>query len=546
MSIYASLLPLTLDSGASVKYTLDGVILDCNPGVVCAGRISLNAFRSWLTPASIGEEPVRIEAIVDYRFPFANNSIPLAFTVIYDTVTSPGDTTITTTTTAGGDLPDGFPESPYSPYFDIATDAEYVGPVVVCSSYTFVSDVDTACSQQLLHKSDSSSDFVDYAHSRERAVPLDKPLLCDNCISIGANRICGVVNDLSPFAVVLSPEPVDNCPDVSNPEQTDTDGDGLVTPATSCPEFSNPEQRDSDEDGAGDVCDVCAFDADNDADGDGVCGDVDQCIGGDDTLDSDGDGAADFCDACPYDLLNDVDGDGVCGDVDQCPDGDDNLDADGDAVADACDICPGGDDNLDADGDSVPDFCDPCPEDELNDADRDGVCGNDETLPGRRRQPGCDGDSVPDFCDLCWLDFDNDIDGDGLCGDVDDCPFDAANDADGDGVCGDVDQCAGGDDNLDTDGDGTADFCDACPYDLLNDVDGDGICETDDNCDVDPTRIKPTPTATASGMCASLTRMAMAYSTMPTTASSTQTRIKAMPTATGLETLATQTPMATG
>ncbi|NIV26176.1 MAG: hypothetical protein GWN45_02075, partial [Gammaproteobacteria bacterium] len=44
-----------------------------------------------------------------------------------------------------------------------------------------------------------------------------------------------------------------------------------------CPLTFNDSQLDSDVDGAGDVCDPCPLDAVNDIDGDGVCGDVDNC-----------------------------------------------------------------------------------------------------------------------------------------------------------------------------------------------------------------------------------------------------------------------------
>ena len=62
------------------------------------------------------------------------------------------------------------------------------------------------------------------------------------------------------------------------------------------------------------VADDCPEDADNDADGDGVCGDVDVCWGDDAIGDTDGDGSCDDTDVCPNDADNDADADGcMCG-----------------------------------------------------------------------------------------------------------------------------------------------------------------------------------------------------------------------------------------
>jgi hypothetical protein len=70
-----------------------------------------------------------------------------------------------------------------------------------------------------------------------------------------------------------------------------------------------------------------------------VCGDVDICLTGDDTVDADSDGIPDACDTCPNDADNDADGDGVCGDVDNCPNvaNADQTDSDSDGLGDACD-----------------------------------------------------------------------------------------------------------------------------------------------------------------------------------------------------------------
>ncbi|MBT8084022.1 MAG: thrombospondin type 3 repeat-containing protein [Woeseia sp.] len=55
----------------------------------------------------------------------------------------------------------------------------------------------------------------------------------------------------------------------------DADGDGVEDELDNCPLVENSDQADTDGDGLGDACDACPLDAENDADGDGACGDVD-------------------------------------------------------------------------------------------------------------------------------------------------------------------------------------------------------------------------------------------------------------------------------
>jgi sugar lactone lactonase YvrE len=89
-----------------------------------------------------------------------------------------------------------------------------------------------------------------------------------------------------------------------------------------------------------DTADPCAS-LGGDADGDGVCGDVDNCSTtvNADQADADADGAGDACDACPADATNDADGDGLCRLADNCPfvANPDQADADADGLGDACD-----------------------------------------------------------------------------------------------------------------------------------------------------------------------------------------------------------------
>ncbi len=48
--------------------------------------------------------------------------------------------------------------------------------------------------------------------------------------------------------------PADNCPLVPNPDQKDTDGDGIGDACDNCPTVKNPGQSDSNADGSGDAC----------------------------------------------------------------------------------------------------------------------------------------------------------------------------------------------------------------------------------------------------------------------------------------------------
>ena len=201
------------------------------------------------------------------------------------------------------------------------------------------------------------SSAVYYPYVLNPAVPASAPTTGDNFrdnveqIYVAAPPPGEYVVRVSHKGTLAAPQVYSLISSASLAVCVDSDGDGFGDPGNpasgcdldNCPDIYNPDQQDSDNDGVGDLCDACPHDADDDADGDGYCADVDNCPGlyNPDQTDSDGDLVGDGCDICAgYD---------------------DRLDADSDGIPDGCDICAGYDDNVDSDGDLFPDGCDNCP-----------------------------------------------------------------------------------------------------------------------------------------------------------------------------------------
>ncbi len=120
------------------------------------------------------------------------------------------------------------------------------------------------------------------------------------------------------------PDGCDNCPKVTNANQSDSDNDAAGDACDNCLLVSNTMQRDTDNDGYGDDCDNCPDDSNSGQD------------------DADSDSVGDICDNCSNDA------------------NEDQLDTDEDTIGDVCDNCPEDYnlDQLDTDGDNIGDVCD--------------------------------------------------------------------------------------------------------------------------------------------------------------------------------------------
>ena len=67
------------------------------------------------------------------------------------------------------------------------------------------------------------------------------------------------------------------CGDASEVLDLDHDADGVMDAVDNCADVPNPQQEDADRDGRGDACDRCPRDPLDDADGDELCADADNC-----------------------------------------------------------------------------------------------------------------------------------------------------------------------------------------------------------------------------------------------------------------------------
>ncbi|MEM9547216.1 MAG: thrombospondin type 3 repeat-containing protein [Bacteroidota bacterium] len=118
------------------------------------------------------------------------------------------------------------------------------------------------------------------------------------CDDVGENTVQMWVTDYSgnQSYCLVKIDIQNNSANIPNcePEEDDSDGDGIVDSEDNCPDVPNPDQEDEDQDGVGDACE----DIDNDSDDDGIIDEEDNCPHdpNPDQEDEDGDGIGDACD----------------------------------------------------------------------------------------------------------------------------------------------------------------------------------------------------------------------------------------------------------
>jgi hypothetical protein len=191
---------------ADFVYTFDGTA-----GLLTqTGNFAMNAFANVDTPA--GQNVPITSGIDNFLDSKTLDLREFLVELVFTAVNTPGFTNFLGATVVPGNLPDGIALIPdESVFVDIATTADFSGPVEVCVAYDdvdangIVDGTDVLVSQlRLLHALATGGDFADVT------------------TSVGSGRVCGQVTSLSPFVVAAGPAPTTTTTTTLAPTPTTT------------------------------------------------------------------------------------------------------------------------------------------------------------------------------------------------------------------------------------------------------------------------------------------------------------------------------------
>jgi uncharacterized protein YcfL len=279
----------------------------------------------------------------------------------------------------------------------------------------------------------------------------------------------------------------------------DSDKDGVCDKVDNCPNVYNPDQKDSNNNGIGDACEVapCANQG-GDSDKDGVCDKVDNCpnVYNPDQKDSNNNGIGDACEVAPCaNQGGDSDKDGICDKVDNCPNvyNPDQKDSNNNGIGDACETTGGGKtcDDLVAKGETGQISLSNIPSTARVEYSGpstgwgyklvcDNNCSATQIIKGLT--PGDYNVKIQMFSpSYCYRQVSVKV----TTGGGNPCA-NQGGDSDGDGICNNVDNCpnVSNPDQKDSNNNGIGDACEFVSpcADQGGDTDGDSVCDNKDNC----------------------------------------------------------------
>ena len=206
----------TLAVGSAGSYSVTVVVTD-HAGATASAQFTWSVTTPANTPTGTAVQ----------TSPKGSTGTPATITLTFPQVSAKGDTTVAPINPIGLVI-GGFALGTPPLVFDLATSAQYVGPVVVCVNFT-ASQFTTTSHVRLMH--------------REGGVWVDRTVSID----VASRIVCGSVPSFSPFAVA---ERLNRAPVLQNPGSqtsaegqavslqfaaTDADGDALTFGATGLP-----------------------------------------------------------------------------------------------------------------------------------------------------------------------------------------------------------------------------------------------------------------------------------------------------------------------